>query len=339
MQRVVSVIFRKGGKAYYFDPEGLELATGDSVVVKTARGIEFAEVVAPAQDVPDEIVPGQLKKVIRKANEGDLATVAENRSKEEEAFKVCQEKIAKHGLDMKLVDAEVIFDGSKTLFFFTSEERVDFRALVRELASIFKTRIEMRQIGVRDEAKIIGGLGPCGRRLCCTLFAGEFEPVSIRMAKEQNLPLNPMKISGICGRLMCCLRYEYETYREFNRRAPKKGTAVSTSFGDGKIVEYDVPRELCTIQLETGLTKQVPLCEVCGQGGRAKAAAASQTSGAGAEQEKPQSGQEAEEQGEPTPAGGPPTDGAQRETRPSGRRRGRRGRRSRQKNPEAPPDG
>lgn len=277
MQRVVSVVFRKAGKVYYFDPDGLQLKPGDSVIVKTSRGVEFGEVVAPAQEMPEELIPGQLKKVIRKANEDDLRKVAENRAKEEEALKVCQQKTAKHGLEMKLADVECIFDGSKMLFYFTAEERVDFRDLVRDLASIFKTRIEMRQIGVRDEAKMIGGLGPCGRRLCCTLFPGDFEPVSIRMAKEQNLPLNPMKISGICSRLMCCLKYEYEVYKDFKGRAPRKGTMVTTSLGEGKIVDYNVPRELVTVELEGGLWKQVPLCEVCsghggGQTARAKTA-------------------------------------------------------------------
>lgn len=267
MQRVVSVVFRKGGKAYYFDPDGLELSSGESVVVRTARGTEFGEVVAPAQDMPEELVPGQLKKVIRKANDEDRKQLADNKAKEEEAFRVAREKIAKHSLDIKLVDVEVIFDGSKMLFYFTSEERVDFRDLVRELASAFKARIEMRQIGVRDEAKMIGGLGPCGRRLCCSVFGGDFEPVSIRMAKEQNLPLNPMKISGVCGRLMCCLRYEYEVYKDFRGRAPKKGTIVETSLGQGKIVDYNVPKEQVTVALENGMLKQIPLCEVCVGGG------------------------------------------------------------------------
>jgi cell fate regulator YaaT (PSP1 superfamily) len=263
----VSVVFRKGGKAYYFDPDGLELSSGDCVIVKTARGTEFGEVVAPAQEMPEELIPGQLKKVIRKANDADREQVAQNKAREEEAFKVAQEKVGKRGLSMKLVDVEAIFDGSKMLFYFTSEERIDFRDLVRDLASAFKTRIEMRQIGVRDEAKMVGGLGPCGRRLCCTVFAGEFEPVSIRMAKEQNLPLNPMKISGICGRLMCCLRYEYEVYKDFRGRAPKKGTIVETPLGEGKIVDYNVPKDQVTIVLEGGMTKQVSLCDVCSGGG------------------------------------------------------------------------
>ncbi|RJQ54470.1 MAG: stage 0 sporulation protein [Actinobacteria bacterium] len=263
MQRVVGVVFRKAGKVYYFDPDGLELKPGDSVIVKTTRGTEFGEVVSPAQEMPSELIPGQLKKVVRRASEEDLRQAAQNKEREEEAFRVCQEKIAKHKLDMKLADVESIFDGSKMLFYFTSEDRVDFRDLVRDLASIFKTRIEMRQIGVRDEAKMIGGLGPCGRHLCCTQFAGDFEPVSIRMAKEQNLPLNPMKISGICGRLMCCLKYEYEVYKDFRGRVPKKGSVVQTSAGEGKIVEYNVPRERVTVQVESGLMKQVSVCEVC----------------------------------------------------------------------------
>lgn len=269
MQRVVGVVFRKAGKVYYFDPDGLDLKTGQSAIVRTSRGMEFGEVVAPPQEMPDELVPKDLKKVVRRANDEDMRQVAGNKTKEEEAFKACQEKIAKHNLDMKLVDVEYVFDGSKALFYFTSEQRVDFRDLVKDLASILKTRIEMRQIGVRDEAKMIGGLGPCGRRLCCTMFAGDFEPVSIRMAKEQNLPLNPMKISGICGRLMCCLKYEYEVYKDFRGRVPKKGTVVTTPEGTGKIVDFNVPREYVTIQLESGMQRQVPLCDVCA-GGRGK---------------------------------------------------------------------
>ncbi|MDI6821870.1 MAG: stage 0 sporulation family protein [Actinomycetota bacterium] len=220
MPRVVGVVFREAGKVYYFNPRRLDLKVGDNVIVKTSRGLEFGEVVMLPQDIPEDELTAPLKKVIRKATQEDRTQVEKNRAKEKEAFETCEEKIKEHGLPMKLVDVEYVFDKSRIVFYFTAEERVDFRALVKDLASIFRTRIELRQIGVRDEAKMIGGIGPCGRRLCCTLFLSDFEPVSIRMAKEQDLPLNPLKISGICGRLMCCLKYEYEWYKEFKSKAP-----------------------------------------------------------------------------------------------------------------------
>lgn len=249
MPRVVSIAFREAGKIYYFDPSNLSLKVGDSVIVKTSRGTEFGEVVAPSEDVSEDEIVATLKKVLRVATEKDKAQVAKNRAKEEKAFKICQEKIEKHKLPMKLVDVEYVFDGSRIVFYFTSDTRVDFRELVRELASVFHTRIELRQIGVRDEAKMIGGLGPCGRRLCCTLFLDSFEPVSIKMAKEQDLPLNPLKISGVCGRLMCCLKYEFEVYSEFKKKAPRRGTAVRTSHGEGVVVDYNVPRAKVIVEL------------------------------------------------------------------------------------------
>ena len=212
MQKVVGIRFKKAGKIYYFDPEEMELPDGSFAIVETSRGLEYGEVVVAPSMVPDEEVVQPLKKVIRVATEEDCQQILENRQKEEEAFKICLEKIREHGLDMKLVDVEYTFDRSKVIFYFTSEGRVDFRELVKDLAAIFRTRIELRQIGVRDEAKMIGGLGPCGRVLCCHTFLGEFEPVSIRMAKDQNLSLNPTKISGVCGRLMCCLRFESDAY-------------------------------------------------------------------------------------------------------------------------------
>lgn len=208
IQRVVGVRFKKAGKTYYFDPGDLELTQGSNVIVETARGVEFGEVVLPPREVPDEEVLAPLKPVIRAATPEDQEQVKENKAKEKEAFKICQAKIAAHGLPMKLVDVEYTFDRSKIIFYFTAEGRVDFRELVRDLAGVFRTRIELRQIGVRDEAKLLGGLGPCGRACCCSSFLGEFQPVSIRMAKEQNLSLNPTKISGLCGRLMCCLKFE-----------------------------------------------------------------------------------------------------------------------------------
>lgn len=205
---MVGVRFKKAGKTYYFDPGDLELNRGDNVIVETARGVEFGEVVMSPREVPDEEVVSPLKPVMRVATDEDRQQVKVNKAKEKEAMKICLEKIASHGLPMKLVDVEYTFDNSKIIFYFTAEGRVDFRELVRDLASVFRTRIELRQIGVRDEAKLLGGLGPCGRPCCCSSFLGEFQPVSIRMAKEQNLSLNPSKISGLCGRLMCCLKFE-----------------------------------------------------------------------------------------------------------------------------------
>jgi cell fate regulator YaaT (PSP1 superfamily) len=209
---VVGVRFKKAGKVYYFDPAELPITKGDKVVVETARGVEYGEVAVGPKDVDDDQVVQPLKKVLRIGNEKDAVVAAENKRKESEAFGVAQKKIEAHSLEMNLVDVEYTFDGSKIIFYFTAEGRIDFRELVRDLASVFRTRIEMRQIGVRDEAKLLGGIGPCGRILCCTSFLGDFAPVSIRMAKDQNLSLNPSKISGLCGRLMCCLRYEQETY-------------------------------------------------------------------------------------------------------------------------------
>mgnify|MGYP000082221293 CR=1 FL=1 len=209
---VVGVRFRKAGKVYYFDPAGYSIPVGAKVVVETARGVEYGEVAVGPKDVPEEEVVQPLKKVLRIGTERDARTAEENKRKEKEAFAIAEEKIKNHGLEMTLVDVEYTFDNSKIIFYFTADGRVDFRELVRDLASVFRTRIEMRQIGVRDEAKLLGGIGPCGRVLCCTSFLGEFAPVSIRMAKDQNLSLNPSKISGLCGRLMCCLRFEQETY-------------------------------------------------------------------------------------------------------------------------------
>ncbi|MDH7479265.1 MAG: stage 0 sporulation family protein [Syntrophomonadaceae bacterium] len=224
MQRVVGVRFKPAGKIYYFDPGSLELRFSDRVIVETARGIEYGEVVVGPKQVPEASLVQPLKTVIRRGTPEDELRVQENRRKEKEAFRICKEKIQEHGLPMKLIDVEYTFDNSKIIFYFTAEGRVDFRDLVKNLAAIFRTRIELRQIGVRDEAKMIGGIGSCGRVLCCRSFLGDFEPVSIRMAKDQNLSLNPIKISGICGRLMCCLKYESETYenqRTENRAVPE----------------------------------------------------------------------------------------------------------------------
>jgi cell fate regulator YaaT (PSP1 superfamily) len=214
MQTIVGVRFKKAGKIYYFEPGDISLSTGSFVIVETSRGQEFGEVVVGPKEVSDNEVVHPLKKVLRRADEEDCQKILENRQKEEEAFDAGLQKIGEHNLDMKLVDVEYTFDRSKIIFYFTADGRVDFRELVKDLASVFRTRIELRQIGVRDEAKMIGGLGPCGRILCCHTFLGEFEPVSIRMAKDQNLSLNPTKISGVCGRLMCCLRYESDSYEQ-----------------------------------------------------------------------------------------------------------------------------
>lgn len=231
MVRVTGVRFRTAGKIYYFDPRNFNPQKGDHVVVETARGMEYGTVVMNIREVEEDKVVSPLKPILRMATKKDEETVARNREKEKEAFRICQEKIRKHKLDMKLVDAEYTFDNNKVLFYFTADGRVDFRELVKDLASVFRMRIELRQIGVRDETKIIGGVGICGRALCCHSYMPEFIPVSIRMAKEQNLSLNPTKISGVCGRLMCCLTNEEETYELLNSQLPSVGDTVTTKEG------------------------------------------------------------------------------------------------------------
>ena len=228
MIKVIGVRFRTAGKVYFFSPGGLELKAGDKVIVETARGVEFGSVVTGIKEVPNDQISQPLKPVIRIATQDDVRREAKNREKEKDAFKICQEKIRKHGLEMKLIDAEYTFDNNKVLFYFTADGRIDFRELVKDLASVFRTRIELRQIGVRDETKIRGGIGICGRPLCCHTYLTEFAPVSIKMAKEQNLSLNPTKISGVCGRLMCCLTNEEETYEELNSHLPSIGDYVTT---------------------------------------------------------------------------------------------------------------
>ena len=228
MIKVIGVRLRTAGKIYFFSPGGLELKAGDKVIVETARGVEFGSVVTGIKEVPDDQISQPLKPVIRIATQDDVRREAKNREKEKEAFKICQEKIRKHGLEMKLIDAEYTFDNNKVLFYFTADGRIDFRELVKDLASVFRTRIELRQIGVRDETKIRGGIGICGRPLCCHTYLTEFAPVSIKMAKEQNLSLNPTKISGVCGRLMCCVTNEEETYEELNSHLPSIGDYVTT---------------------------------------------------------------------------------------------------------------
>jgi len=248
MTRVIGVRFRPAGKIYFFAPGNLEIKTGDKVIVETARGVEFGSVVTGPKDVDDERITPPLKPVIRVATDEDIKKEAKNKEKEKEAFTICLEKIKKHGLDMKLIDAEYTFDNNKVLFYFTADGRIDFRELVKDLASVFRTRIELRQIGVRDETKIRGGIGICGRPLCCHTYLSEFAPVSIKMAKEQNLSLNPSKISGVCGRLMCCLTNEEETYEELNSRLPSAGDFVTTPEGlKGDVQSVNVLRQLVKV--------------------------------------------------------------------------------------------
>ena len=251
MAEVIGVRFKEVGKVYYFDPCGITFSLGEKVIVETARGVECGEIFAENKEVPDEEIVHPLKPVIRKATEADLKTVELNKAKEVDAFKICEQKIEKHKLDMKLVDVEYTFDGGKILFYFTAEGRVDFRELVKDLASVFHTRIELRQIGVRDESKMLGGLGICGREFCCSSFLGEFQPVSIKMAKEQNLSLNPVKISGTCGRLMCCLKYEQEAYEHLLRVTPKQGAIVSTDEGNGVVVENNLLTGSLKVKLDS----------------------------------------------------------------------------------------
>ena len=258
MTKVIGIRFRTAGKIYYFDPKDISLKKGDHVIVETARGVEYGTVVIPPSDMEDSKVMQPLKPVMRKATEGDDEKEKKNREKEKEAFKICKEKIVKHGLDMKLINAEYTFDNNKVLFYFTADGRVDFRELVKDLASVFKTRIELRQIGVRDETKILGGIGFCGRPLCCHTYLSDFAPVSIKMAKEQNLSLNPTKISGICGRLMCCLKNEEETYEELNRKLPNPGDSVTTDDGfKGEVASVNVLRQLVKVVIEEGDEKEI----------------------------------------------------------------------------------
>ncbi len=250
MIKVVGVRFKKAGKIYYFDPGDLVISKNDNVIVETIRGIEYGNAVIGIKEVPEEEIVAPLKKVIRVASKEDTVKYEENIAKEGEAFRTCLEKINVHGLEMKLIDVEYTFDNNKVIFYFTADGRVDFRELVKDLASVFKTRIELRQIGVRDEAKMISGIGPCGKELCCSTFLGDFEPVSIKMAKEQNLSLNPSKISGICGRLMCCLKYEQDIYEEVGKYLPSVGALVETSKGKGEVVESSVLYECVKVKMD-----------------------------------------------------------------------------------------
>ncbi len=249
MEKVIGVRFKPVGKVYYFLPGKIQFKEGDHAIVETARGMEYGEVVVPEKEVEDKDIVAPLKQVIRRATSKDDKKVEENQRKEQEALETCEQKIKNHGLAMKLVNVEYTFDNSKIVFYFTAEGRIDFRDLVKDLAGVFKTRIELRQIGVRDEAKMMGGLGPCGRPCCCSCFLGDFSPVSIKMAKEQNLSLSPTKISGLCGRLMCCLNYEHQHYCETRRRMPKLGSTVKTPDGEGVVIENNAITEKVRVKI------------------------------------------------------------------------------------------
>lgn len=243
MAEIIGVRFKPVGKTYYFDPQDFEINKGDNVIVETSRGIEYGTVVVGRKEINDDELLKPIKPIMRPAQQEDHERYRENKKKEKEAFDICAEKIKRHGLEMKLIEVEYTFDGSKILFYFTADGRVDFRELVKDLAMVFRTRIELRQIGVRDESKTIGSIGVCGRSLCCSKFLGEFAPVSIKMAKEQGLSLNPSKISGACGRLMCCLKYEQDTYEELLKKLPRHGALVKTPDGNGIVESVSVLKE------------------------------------------------------------------------------------------------
>ena len=265
MTEVISIKFRGRGKSYYFDPAGVTAVPGDKLVVETAKGMELGDCCEGNHRVESSRVVQPLRPVIRKATEDDLRVAAINREREKEAMTICAEKIVKHGLEMKLVDVECSFEGNKILFFFTADGRVDFRELVKDLAGVFRTRIELRQIGVRDEAKMLGGLGICGRPFCCSQFLDDFQPVSTKMAKTQSMSLNPAKISGTCGRLMCCLRYEQEAYEDLVRHVPKNGAFVETAEGYGNVVQVNLLRQQVKVRLDgaaDGAISQFPADEI-----------------------------------------------------------------------------
>lgn len=263
---VVGIRFKKAGKVYYFSPGEIDIKKGDNVIVETARGIEFGECVIGCKQIKEEEVISPLKDVIRKATNEDIEKHKQNKAKEKDAMEICLQKIKDHNLDMKLIDVEYTFDNNKVIFYFTAEGRVDFRELVKDLASVFRTRIELRQIGVRDEAKMVGGVGQCGRPLCCSTFLGDFVPVSIKMAKEQNLSLNPTKISGICGRLMCCLNYEQEVYEDIRLKLPKVGSIVDTPSGRGEVIDNNAIKEIVKVKVHSGnedeIIKEVPVSQI-----------------------------------------------------------------------------
>ena len=254
MTKVVGIRFKPVGKIYYFNPEDIELAPGDGVIVETTRGVEYGTVVLTDKEIDEKEFNMPIKSIQRKATDADLATAEDNKRRAKEAFGICLEKIAANGLEMNLVDVEYTFDRSKVLFYFTADGRVDFRQLVKDLAAVFRTRIELRQIGVRDEAKLLGGFGICGRPLCCSQFLGDFEPVSIKMAKEQSLSLNPTKISGTCGRLMCCLKYEQDAYEELLKKAPNVGALVDTPVGRGTVIASQLLKGIVSVKIDNSDT-------------------------------------------------------------------------------------
>ena len=261
MSKVVSVRFKNAGKVYYFDPGNLQIEKGQNVIVETVRGVEFGEVVAGPRKVSDEEIVSPLKTVIRIATEEDNKQYQSNKKREKEAFNICEEKIKQYSLGMHLIDVEYTFDNNKILFYFTADGRIDFRELVKDLAAVFKTRIELRQVGVRDESKILGGLGICGRILCCKSYLGDFQPVSIKMAKEQGLSLNPTKISGTCGRLMCCLKYEQDAYEDLIERVPGVGSVVETESGRGTVIEINLLKEILKIKLDDPNVTDLLVCK------------------------------------------------------------------------------
>lgn len=252
MDRTILVRLRDSGQTYFYNTSDLNIKEGDYVIVEHDRGLDYAQIISPADAVLDNKSKEPLKKIIRLADNNDLRQIEDNRTKSKEAFNACFKKIEEHKLDMKLVQAEYSFDRTKIIFYFTASGRVDFRNLVKDLAKIFKARIELRQIGVRDEARLFGGFGPCGRELCCAKFLKDFEPVTIKMAKEEGLPLNPPKISGLCGRLMCCLNYEYETYRILSKGLPREGERIHTPQGKGKVLSVNVFKRIASVELEDG---------------------------------------------------------------------------------------
>ena len=272
MPKIVGIRFKSVSKIYYFDPAGFEdLEVGDYVIVETTRGRESGKVAIAPKEVPKDEVVGKLKGIVRRAEPWDLVQMEHHRCLAHKALEVGREKAAEYGLPMKMIKAEYNFDGSLLVFYFAAEKRVDFRNLVRDLAKTFKTKIELKQVGVRDEAKLIGGLGRCGRPLCCISFLSEFKPVSIKMAKQQNLPLSPMEISGLCGRLLCCLTYENEYYAEVKKKLPRFGEKVNTPYGPGKVIGVNVLKETVNVKLESAVTVEVPAEDVKSKGRAARA--------------------------------------------------------------------
>lgn len=257
MDKTILVRLRDSGATFSYNSSGLEIKDGDYVIVEHDRGLDYGQIISPQEAKAQSSAKEPIKKIVRLATEGDIKQIIDNRTKAKDAFNTCQKKIEEHKLEMKLVKAEHSFDRSKIIFYFTSEGRVDFRSLVKDLAKIFKARIELRQIGVRDEAKFFGGFGSCGRELCCAKFLKDFEPVTIKMAKEEGLPLNPPKISGLCGRLMCCLSFEYETYKMLSKGLPREGEKITTPQGKGKVVSVNVFKRSATVELEDGVQVEI----------------------------------------------------------------------------------